>query len=57
MRDWLGQSLLQSLCLRAHSLLFALFLLWVYIIGFKPEAYGTEKFMDYAFITSMMPCS
>ena len=32
----------------------ALFLLWVYIIGFKPEAYGTEKFMDYAFITSMM---
>ena len=31
-----------------------LFLLWVYIIGFKPEAYGTEKFMDYAFITSMM---
>ena len=32
----------------------ALFLIWVYIIGFKPEAYGTEKFMDYAFITSMM---
>ena len=31
-----------------------IFLLWVYIIGFKPEAYGTEKFMDYAFITSMM---
>ena len=28
--------------------------LWVYIIGFKPEAYGTEKFMDYGFITSML---
>ncbi len=27
---------------------------WTYIIGFKPEAYGTEKFMDYAFITAMI---
>ena len=31
-----------------------LFLLFVYIRGFKPEAYGTEKFMDYGFMTSMM---
>lgn len=30
------------------------FLLAVWIIGFKPEAYGTEKFMDYAFITAML---
>lgn len=33
---------------------FALFLLFTYIRGFKPEAYGTEKFMDYGFMTSMM---
>lgn len=32
----------------------AIFLLFVYIRGFKPEAYGTEKFMDYGFMTSMM---
>lgn len=31
-----------------------LFLLWCYIKGFKAEAYGTEKFMDYGFMTSMM---
>jgi YYY domain-containing protein len=35
-------------------LFFGLFLLFVYIRGFKPEAYGTEKFMDYGFMTSMM---
>ena len=33
---------------------FALFLIFLYIRGFKPEAYGTEKFMDYGFMTSMM---
>lgn len=32
---------------------FAILAIWVYIIGFRPEAYGTEKFMDYAFMTSM----
>lgn len=32
----------------------ALFLLFSYIRGFKPEAYGTEKFMDYGFMTSML---
>jgi YYY domain-containing protein len=31
-----------------------LFLLFTYVRGFKPEAYGTEKFMDYGFMTSMM---
>ncbi len=35
-------------------LFFAVFLIWIYIRGFKPEAYGTEKFMDYGFMTSMM---
>lgn len=33
---------------------FAIFLLFTYIRCFKPEAYGTEKFMDYGFMTSMM---
>lgn len=31
-----------------------LYLAAVYIVGFKPEAYGTEKFMDYGFLTAMM---
>ncbi len=35
-------------------LFFGVFLLFTYIRGFKPEAYGTEKFMDYGFMTSMM---
>lgn len=35
-------------------LFLAVFLLFTYIRGFKPEAYGTEKFMDYGFMTSMM---
>jgi uncharacterized membrane protein len=33
---------------------FAFFLLFTYIRCFKPEAYGTEKFMDYGFMTSML---
>ena len=33
---------------------FLMLALWVYIIGFKPQAYGTEKFMDYGFITAML---
>lgn len=38
-----------------QELLFlVLFLVFTYIRGFKPEAYGTEKFMDYGFMTSMM---
>ncbi|MFV0343226.1 MAG: DUF2298 domain-containing protein [Anaerocolumna sp.] len=35
-------------------LFLAFFLLWVYIRGFKPEAHGTEKFMDFGFMASMM---
>ncbi|MGI6019940.1 MAG: DUF2298 domain-containing protein [Lachnospiraceae bacterium] len=31
-----------------------LFASWFYIIGFKPEAYGTEKFMDFGFMNAMM---
>ncbi|NLP33830.1 MAG: hypothetical protein GX359_01380 [Clostridiales bacterium] len=40
--------------LKQELLFFTLFLLFIYIRGFKPEAYGTEKFMDYGFMTSMM---
>ncbi len=35
-------------------LFFAVFLLFTYIRGFRPEAYGTEKFMDFGFMTTMM---
>ena len=31
-----------------------LFLLWTYVAGFRPAAYGTEKFMDYGFMMAMM---
>ena len=31
-----------------------LFFAWVWIIGFRPEAYGTEKFMDYGFMTAAL---
>lgn len=38
-----------------EELLFlAVYLLWCYVISFNPAAYGTEKFMDYGFMTSMM---
>ena len=29
---------------------FGIFLLWTYLAGFRPQAYGTEKFMDYGFM-------
>lgn len=35
-------------------LFFAVFLLWTYLAGFHPEAYGTEKFMDFGFMEVMM---
>lgn len=33
---------------------FLIFLMWTYFAGFHPEAYGTEKFMDYGFMEAMM---
>lgn len=41
------------LCAVEELLFLALFGISVYIIGFKPEAMGTEKFMDYGFLTSL----
>ena len=32
----------------------AAFLLWTYLAGMNPNAYGTEKFMDYGFMEAMM---
>ena len=39
----------------AGELIFAaVFLLWTYLAGMNPNAYGTEKFMDYGFMEAMM---
>jgi len=39
----------------AEEVAFALiFAVWCWIIMCKPEAYGTEKFMDYGYMTSLM---
>jgi uncharacterized membrane protein len=35
-------------------LFFGVFLMWTYLAGFHPQAYGTEKFMDYGFMEAMM---
>lgn len=43
-----------TVVLAEEVLFFALFLVWTYIRGFRPEAHGTEKFMDYGFMTTMM---
>lgn len=40
--------------LNEELIFLVLFLIWCYIKGFRAEAYGTEKFMDYGFMTSMM---
>ncbi len=37
-----------------EALLFAMFLLWTYIAGFRPQAFGEEKFMDFGFMAAMM---
>ncbi len=39
--------------LREEAVFAVVFLLLTYISGFRPEAYGTEKFMDYGFLASM----
>lgn len=43
-----------SLVFWEELLFFAAFLLWTYLAGFHPQAYGTEKFMDYGFMEAMM---
>lgn len=43
-----------SLVYWEELLFFGMFLLWTYLAGFHPAAYGTEKFMDYGFMEAMM---
>lgn len=40
--------------LSKELIFFIILLIAVFIRGFKPDAHGTEKFMDYGFMTSMM---
>lgn len=39
---------------RKELLFYAVFLFWAYLVGFQASAYGTEKFMDYAFLQKML---
>lgn len=41
-------------CIKYEAIFFGIFLFWTYLIGFNPAAYGTEKFMDYAFLQKML---
>lgn len=43
-----------KLILVEELLFLVFFLVWTYIRGFRPEAHGTEKFMDYGFMAAMM---
>ena len=43
----------KRLIILEECLFFAILLGWMWIVGFNPEAYGTEKFMDYGFLTAM----
>ena len=51
--SWLGEPGVRRLILTEEILLLGIMAAWLWIVGFRPGAYGTEKFMDYAFITSM----
>lgn len=42
------------LVLLEELLFLAIFAAWTYVVCYNPAAYGTEKFMDYGFMTSMM---
>lgn len=49
----IGQDQLRLIIIE-EFLFFIVFLIWTYLAGFRPEAYGTEKFMDYGFMAAMM---
>ena len=42
------------LILGEECIFLLVFLMWTYFSGFNPQAYGTEKFMDYGFMEAMM---
>lgn len=43
-----------SAALDGELIFLIFFILWTYVAGFRPAAYGTEKFMDYGFMMAMM---
>lgn len=43
-----------SLVFWEEMLFLSAFLMWTYFSGFRPAAYGTEKFMDYGFMEAIM---
>ncbi len=62
-KDWAARVMAPSensasrkvlLALTFELIFLAVFLAGCYVKCYKPEAYGTEKFMDYGFMTSMM---
>jgi len=62
-KNWIGRVVAPSEYTAARKVLlaltFELFFLTLFVVGcyikcFKPEAYGTEKFTDYGFMTSLM---
>jgi len=53
LNDYLKKEKLVTFLLE-ELLFLSVFMFFTYIRGFKPEAYGTEKFMDYGFMTTMM---
>lgn len=53
---YLSEDTIQGM-LSGELVFFAIFLMWTYFAGFRPEAYGTEKFMDYGFMMTMMRCN
>lgn len=43
-----------KICIKEEVCFLIIFVIFIYIKGFKPEACGTEKFMDFGFMTSLM---
>ena len=43
-----------ALVYREEILFFLVFLFWTYLAGFHPAAHGTEKYMDFGFMQTMM---
>lgn len=43
-----------SVMYNAEMVFFCVFAAWCYVKGFNPKAYGTEKFMDYGFLTAIL---
>lgn len=40
--------------INAEAFFFCVFVVWCYLKGYNPSAYGTEKFMDYGFLTAIL---